>query len=334
MADRTSIDLDELVEHWTVLDDGRALIDAKYGARRLGFALLLKHYTRHGRFPTEPADLPAAVVEFIAGQLGLEAADLGSYEWAGRSIERHRAQIREQLGFRECTVADAEQLTAWLAEHVAQRERRHDRLRDELLARCRSERVEPPAPARIDRIVRSALRVSEERALHVAAHRVIAAVKAVVAHQVLMHPCRQQPRLRRQPLVDRGGAGAPRPVRGAEGRWPRIGWPRSRERVGELAGGPQGGEDRRDAGGFAVLDVGVDDALQLGLAFDVAFDQVDAIGVVDGHVHDGDVPRDPLRLDCALPCGDAVALELDDAAGGRHDRGASSGVCAQRALLP
>jgi hypothetical protein len=47
-----------------VLDDGRALIDAKYGATRLGFALLLKYYTRHGRFPTGPADLPDAVVEF------------------------------------------------------------------------------------------------------------------------------------------------------------------------------------------------------------------------------------------------------------------------------
>lgn len=127
-------------------NDERALIDAKYGATRLG----------------KLADLPAAGVEFIGRQLGLDGADLGSYEWAGRSIERQRAQIREQLGFRECTVGDAEQLTTWLAAHVAERERRHERVRDELLTRCRGERIEPPAPARIDRIVRSALRVSEE----------------------------------------------------------------------------------------------------------------------------------------------------------------------------
>jgi hypothetical protein len=74
-----------------------------------------------------------------------------------------------------------------------------------------------------------------------------------------------------------------------------------------------------------VLRVGVDDALQLGLAFDVALDQVDAVGVVDGHVHDGDVAGDPLRLDRALSRGDAVALQLDDSAGGRHDRGARRG---------
>ena len=59
-------------------------------------------------------------------------------------------------------MADAERLTAWLVEHVAERERHHDRVHDELLARCRAERIEPPAPGRIDRIVRSALRVSEE----------------------------------------------------------------------------------------------------------------------------------------------------------------------------
>ena len=145
-----------------MLEDERALIDAKYGATRLGFALLLKFYTRHGRFPTGPGDLPGGAVEFVARQLGVDGADLGSYEWAGRSIERHRAQIRERLGFRECTVADADRLTAWLAEHVAERERRHERVRNELLAQCRSERIEPPAPGRIDRIVRSALRVSEE----------------------------------------------------------------------------------------------------------------------------------------------------------------------------
>jgi hypothetical protein len=159
---RSSIDLDELVEHWTVLDDEQALVDAKHGGLRLGFALLLKHYTRHGRFPTGVAELPDAAIEFVARQLQVPAVDVGTYEWTGRSIERHRAQIREHLGFRECTVTDAEQLTAWLAEHVAERERRPEQVRNELLVRCRSERVEPPAPARIERVVRSALRVSEE----------------------------------------------------------------------------------------------------------------------------------------------------------------------------
>ncbi|MEV6212270.1 hypothetical protein [Kitasatospora sp. NPDC051914] len=49
---------------------------------------------------------------------------MDAYEWSGRTVEYHRAQIRGHLGFRECSVADADKLTAWLAEHVACKERR------------------------------------------------------------------------------------------------------------------------------------------------------------------------------------------------------------------
>ncbi len=45
------VDLDELVEHWTLLDDERELIAGKRGPTRLGFAVLLKFYARAGRFP-------------------------------------------------------------------------------------------------------------------------------------------------------------------------------------------------------------------------------------------------------------------------------------------
>jgi hypothetical protein len=55
--------------------------------------------------------LPGEVVEFVA--LQVPAADLAAYEWTGRTIEYHRAQIRKHLGFRECSVDDAENLTDW-----------------------------------------------------------------------------------------------------------------------------------------------------------------------------------------------------------------------------
>jgi hypothetical protein len=152
-----SLDLDELVEHWTLLDDERELIAGKRGPTRLGFALLLKFYTRAGRFPRGRGELPGEAVEFVARQVGVEPAELGLYEWTGSTIAYHRAQIRAHLGFRECTVADAEQLTRWLAAAVCEAERRPELVRDELLARCRAERIEPPAAGRIDRIVRSAL---------------------------------------------------------------------------------------------------------------------------------------------------------------------------------
>ena len=44
-----------------------------------------------------------------------------------------------------------------LADSVCLTERRADRVREELLARCRAEQIEPPSAGRCDRIIRSAL---------------------------------------------------------------------------------------------------------------------------------------------------------------------------------
>jgi len=157
-----SMDLEELVEHWILLDDERELVAGKRGATRLGFVLLLKFYIRRGRFPRGRGELPDEAVAFVAQQVGVEPVDLGFYEWSGRTIEYHRAQIRAHLGFRECSVADADTLTGWLAVNVCEAERRPEQVRDELLVRCRSERIEPPAAGRIERVVRSALYQGEQ----------------------------------------------------------------------------------------------------------------------------------------------------------------------------
>jgi len=55
---RSPVEVDELVEHWTVLEDEQQLVAGKRGATRLGFALLLKFYTRSG--PVSPGPLGAA----------------------------------------------------------------------------------------------------------------------------------------------------------------------------------------------------------------------------------------------------------------------------------
>lgn len=109
--ERPPVGLDELVEHWTVLGDERDLIAGKRGATRLGFALLLKFYTRYGRFPRGRAELPDEVVEHLALEVRVPAADFGFYEWSGSTFDYHRKQVREHLDFRECSVADAEKLT-------------------------------------------------------------------------------------------------------------------------------------------------------------------------------------------------------------------------------
>ena len=80
-----------------------------------GFALLLKHYSRYGRFPRGRSNVPDTVERFVGRQLGADSSELNLYEWSGRTIEYHRAQIRTHLRFRVATVDDQEKLTTWLA---------------------------------------------------------------------------------------------------------------------------------------------------------------------------------------------------------------------------
>lgn len=91
-----SIELDELVEHWTLLDDEQELVAGKRGATRLAFVALLKFYGQHGRFPRGRAELPGAAVQFIADQVKVSASELGLYEWSGRT----RVTVMVLLGMR------------------------------------------------------------------------------------------------------------------------------------------------------------------------------------------------------------------------------------------
>src|SRR5664280_2153805 len=61
---------------------------------------------------------------------GGRRGSLGFYEWSGSTIEYHRAQVRDHLGYRVATVADRERLTVWLSEAVAHAERRPEGVRD------------------------------------------------------------------------------------------------------------------------------------------------------------------------------------------------------------
>ena len=86
----------------------------------------------------------------------VEPLALADYRFSGRTFEYHRAQVRGVFGFREANVLDEEALSAWLAEEVCPVELRDERLREALLARCRAQKIEPPAPSRVGRAVGAA----------------------------------------------------------------------------------------------------------------------------------------------------------------------------------
>ncbi len=152
---------DELIEHWTLLPADLALLANKAGATRLGFAILLKAFQCDARFPEHKGEVPGAVVACLAEQVGVPTNAWLAYDWRGRASEYHRAQIREALGFRPATVEDAEGLARWLAAEVAPREGRPDHLQAAAYAHCRALQIEPPAPARVERLIRSAWQLYE-----------------------------------------------------------------------------------------------------------------------------------------------------------------------------
>jgi len=92
----------------------------------------------------------------------LPTGQLGLYEWGGRTIKAHRADVRRYFGFRECSVADADKAAQWLAANVCEKECQVDRVREELLAHLKGEQIEPPAWDRVRRIIGTALRQAEQ----------------------------------------------------------------------------------------------------------------------------------------------------------------------------
>lgn len=124
--------------------------------------VLLKFFELEGRFPRQVGEAPPAAVEYLAQQVKVDPSEFASgYALSGPTVEYHRAQIREALGFREAGRADEERLTAWLANEVCRVEPEDGRQRDALLGRCREERIEPPG--RLDRILGAARRLADER---------------------------------------------------------------------------------------------------------------------------------------------------------------------------
>jgi hypothetical protein len=132
-------------------------------ANRLGFAVLLLFFHGHGRFPRAPSEIDPKIVADVAQQLGIDATANAALVLTDRTTERHRAEVRALLGFREAIVADAEALADWLRDHAVAESREADQLTVALEERCRTLRIEPPAADRIERIIRAAIRGYDER---------------------------------------------------------------------------------------------------------------------------------------------------------------------------
>jgi hypothetical protein len=154
---------EELAEQWTLFPRERVLLAHKSGPTRLGCAVLLKYFQCEARFRVYPPEVPSAIVAYLAQQVGVAAEVWPQYNWNGRAIKYHRAQIRPHRGFREATSADGHALRTWLGEQILATTHRLEYLREAVYQRCRDLQIEPPTSDRIDRLINAAVQTFEAR---------------------------------------------------------------------------------------------------------------------------------------------------------------------------
>ena len=150
-------ELDELIEHFTFLPNEMQEVGKKAGENRLGFAVLFKFFQYEARFPTNKSEVPEAVVEYIARGVGTRAGLFSQYDWDGRTMTYHRAQIREFFGFRENIAQDAEEVAGWLCNGILLSDHNIEHLTKAAYQRFRGLKIVPPTPGRVGRLINAAI---------------------------------------------------------------------------------------------------------------------------------------------------------------------------------
>lgn len=151
-------------DHWYLTPDEQRLVEAKRRASQLSFAMLLVFFRERGRFPRVAAEIDPQAINALSEQLDLPIPDNGEVVLSDRTAERLRSEIRSRFGFREATVADADDLASWLCDQViGALGSEIAPLIERLEGRCRALALEPPTVERMERIARSAVRAYDDR---------------------------------------------------------------------------------------------------------------------------------------------------------------------------
>lgn len=154
-----------LAEHWGLDLDTLGWIETKAGPRRLGFAAQLRHYALTGRFAESAEAIPPAAARYLAEQTGRPVDDLDGYDWAGRSAQRHRAEILRRLAIRPIKSEDLKALSIWLEVEVCPRGETLEAMVAEAHRWCLARGHQAPSPSTLGRLARAARRRFEDALL-------------------------------------------------------------------------------------------------------------------------------------------------------------------------
>jgi len=71
------LDEDDLIGNWTLVGEELEQLSGRRGATKLGFALLLRFYAVHGRFPGGRSEIPDQAVAYVARLVDVPTSELG-----------------------------------------------------------------------------------------------------------------------------------------------------------------------------------------------------------------------------------------------------------------
>jgi hypothetical protein len=142
----------ELVRHYTLPSEDLAAAQRCRGDHnRLGYALMLCYLRHPGRALRAGERPPAAMVEFVADQIGVAPGAIDEYVVAERSRQRHATLCQDHLGLRPFgRRACAELLDALLPQAIE-----NDKLTilaGVVMLTCRNRGIVVPSPAALERL--------------------------------------------------------------------------------------------------------------------------------------------------------------------------------------
>jgi len=150
-------DIDELIDHFTLLPNELTTIGNKAGSTRLGFAVTFKFFQYEARFPQSKSEIPKTIVEYIAKQVQVVAGMFENYDMTSRTFFNHKAQVRDYFGFREPVAEDTNTVAEWLCNNILYGNLDLDYLKAEAYKRFRELHIEPPTSERMERLAKSAV---------------------------------------------------------------------------------------------------------------------------------------------------------------------------------
>ena len=118
------IETDELDKFFWLCDDDRQAMQLLRGAHnQLGFELQVGCLRYLGFFPEDLQQIPAVVIEYVAGQLQLSVEVLPLYNQRSSRQRQHQRQIQALLGYRRATPLDLLSLEKWLLSRALEHDK-------------------------------------------------------------------------------------------------------------------------------------------------------------------------------------------------------------------